>query len=221
MSGRGRASRASSEATVCLIEYQCSPNLTCDQCISSIVKTSRIAKARLKSSEAPAEAFWRSVCNSGLLTAHKLPRQLRLVEPEPTRPPSRPAETGAAHPGLKTVLRRLLTAAPAALAAHFFGRRVYLRAAQAARPAPSAPPGQGASDAGACAAPTRPPYRRAPADPALALAAGKRAVRAPAAVPHTRNILSPPSQQGPLRKDHAASTTSPPAPFNTAIIAGI
>ena len=59
---------------------------------------------------APAEAFWRSVCNSGLLTAHKLPRQLRLVEPEPTRPPSRPAETGAAHPGLKTVLRRLVTA---------------------------------------------------------------------------------------------------------------
>ena len=74
---------------------------------------------------APAEAFWRSVCNSGLLTAHKLPRQLRLVEPEPTRPPNRPAETGGTHPPLKTVLRRLLTAAPAASAAHFFGRRVY------------------------------------------------------------------------------------------------
>ena len=133
----------------------------------------RFARIVVKSSEAPAEAFWRSVCTSGLLTAHKLPRQLRLVEPEPTRPPSRPAETGAAHPGLKTVLRRLLPAAPAALAAHFFGRRVYLRAAQAARPAPSAPPDQGASDAGACAAPTRPPCRRAPADPALARAAGK------------------------------------------------
>ena len=131
---------------------------------------------------APAEAFWRSVCNSGLLTAHKLPRQLRLVEPEPTRPPSRPAETGAAHPGLKTVLGGTAPAAPAASATHFFGRRVYLRAAQAARPAPSAPPDQGASGAGACAAPTRPSYRRAPADPALALAAGKRAVRAPAAV---------------------------------------
>jgi hypothetical protein len=150
--------------------------------VLGIVKTSRITKARLKSSEAPAEAFWRSPCSVGLLTAHKLPRQLRLVEPEPTRPPSRPAETGAAHPGLKTVLRRLLTAAPAALAAHFFGRRVQVRAAQAARPAPSAPPDQGASGAGACAAPTRPSYRRAPADPALALAAGKRAVRAPAAV---------------------------------------
>ena len=68
------------------------------------MKTSRITKARLKSSEAPAEAFWCSACSVGLLTAHKLPRQLRLVEPEPTSPPSRPAEAGAAYPGLKTVL---------------------------------------------------------------------------------------------------------------------
>ena len=107
----------------------------------------------IESSEAPAEAFWRSACSVGLLTAHNLPRQLRLVEPEPTSPPSRPAEAGAAYPGLKTVLGsaiRLL-------------RRLRRRTSSAAactceppaRPAPSAPPGQGASATGAGAAPTQ------------------------------------------------------------------
>ena len=125
----------------------------------------------IESSEAPAEAFWRSACSVGLLTAHNLPRQLRLVEPEPTSPPSRPAEAGAAYPGLKTVLGGAIRLLRPASAAHFFGRRVHVRAAQAARPAPSAPPGQGASTTGACAVPTRRSYHRAPADPALALVA--------------------------------------------------
>ena len=56
-------------------------------------------------------SFLACVC-TGLLTAHNLPRQLRL-EPEPTRPPSRPAESGG------TYCQRLLTAAPAT---HFFGQ---------------------------------------------------------------------------------------------------
>ena len=73
----------------------------CAVTVGGIVKTEQ---NRLDSSEAPAEAFWRSACSVGLLTAHNLPRQLRLVEPEPTSPPSRPAEAGAAYPGLKTVL---------------------------------------------------------------------------------------------------------------------